>query len=74
MRGNIMRLCYFTKNSKDQKANYGYHILNKDSIFVKDPKKSISLANKCCINTDKDRYFTFKLEMVKGAGLREFEI
>ena len=50
MRATILRLVYFTKNSKSTIANYGYRIMNFRELYDPNPKKS--LTNKTTINTE----------------------
>lgn len=50
MRATILRLVYFTKNSKSTTANFGFRIMNFRELYDPNPKKS--LTNKTTINTE----------------------
>lgn len=52
------------------KANYGYRITNKISIFS--PSQSLSLLSKAMINSEKAD--SFEIMEVKGLSLKQFEI
>mmetsp|Transcript_23354 Transcript_23354/g.20274 ORF Transcript_23354/g.20274 Transcript_23354/m.20274 type:complete len:107 (+) Transcript_23354:594-914(+) len=64
----VFRFCYFTKNSKDKKASFGYRIKNHVSIF--DTSTKISLINKTTINTEKNN--SFDINLVTGDGLKQY--
>lgn len=69
MRATILRLVFHTKNSDTNVANYAYRIMNHRNIFDPDQKKS--LTNKTTINTEEQH--SFSIQLVKGAGLKEYE-
>jgi len=50
MKATIVRLVFYTKNSKSSHANYGYRIMNVMELYDPNPKKSIT--NKTTINTE----------------------
>ena len=69
MRATILRIVFHTKNSETNVANYAYRIMNHRNIFDPDQKKS--LTNKTTINTEEQH--SFSIQLVKGAGLKEYE-
>jgi len=84
LQASIFRLCFYTKNANlsegmDEKArvkksyykaNYGYRITNKISIFS--VNQSLSLLSKAMINSEK--FDSFEIMEVKGLSLKPFEI
>ncbi|CAD8042870.1 unnamed protein product [Paramecium primaurelia] len=69
MKATIVRLVFYTKNSKSSHANYGYRIMNVMELYDPNPKKSIT--NKTTINTEQQNSFT--IQQIKGVGLYEYE-
>ena len=50
LKATILRLVFYTKNSKSTSANYGWRVMNFRDLFDPNPKKS--LTNKTTINTE----------------------
>ncbi|KRX07210.1 hypothetical protein PPERSA_00367 [Pseudocohnilembus persalinus] len=87
LKATIIRIMYYTRNSKQMKANYGYRIMNRIPIFDKRTKRS--MEQKCCTILDSqkesDTYnikvwpakaiqeFSIEVSEVKGFGLGEYE-
>ncbi|KAM3136909.1 hypothetical protein pb186bvf_010994 [Paramecium bursaria] len=69
LKATILRLVYYTKNSKTSIANFGYRIMNLLDEFDPNPKKSVT--NKSCLNTEQLGSFT--IQLVKGVGLKDYE-
>lgn len=69
MKATILRLVFYTKNSKSTSANYGWRIMNFRDLFDLNPKKS--LTNKTTINTEEQN--SFSIQLVKGHGLADYE-
>lgn len=69
MRAQSIRLCYYTKNSKEMKESYGYQIVNHEHFF--DPsRKGTNMVKRFCTMSDMQDSFT--INMVKGPGIKQY--
>lgn len=73
LKASIFRLAYYTSNSTEQKANYGFRITNKVDILRRDTKKQYQMNYNTLAIYESEKPNIFDISKIQGKALDVYE-